>query len=80
MWYASTGNFNIRLIPSMRMIVDLANLDNSVSINSSGQSGHPGNPWYSDQAVPWSKVKYHPMLWSRQQVDAGAAHKLVLGP
>jgi penicillin amidase len=80
MWYASTGNFNIRLIPSMRMIVDLANLDNSVSINSSGQSGHPGNPWYSDQAVPWARVKYHPMLWTRQQVDSAATHRLMLNP
>jgi penicillin G amidase len=80
MWFASTGNFNIRSIPSMRMIVDLENLDKSVSINSTGQSGHPGNPWYGDQAVPWTKTKYHTMLWTRQQVDSDAAHKLTLTP
>ena len=80
MWFASTGNFNIRSIPSMRMIVDLENLDKSVSINSTGQSGHPGSPWYGDQAVPWTKIKYHTMLWTRQQVDSDAAHKLILTP
>ncbi len=79
-WYASNGNFSIRLIPSMRMIVDMADLSKGVSMNSTGQSGHPGSPWYSNMFVPWSKVQYHPMLWTRQQVDAGAAHRLSLNP
>ncbi|MEI6608672.1 MAG: penicillin acylase family protein, partial [Deltaproteobacteria bacterium] len=80
MWYASNGNFSIRLIPSMRMIVDMGDLSNGVSMNSTGQSGHPGNPLYGNMIVPWSKVQYHPMLWTRQQVDSGAAHKLNLNP
>jgi penicillin amidase len=80
MWYVSNGNFSIRLIPSMRMIVDMGDLSKGVGMNSTGQSGHPGNPWYSNMIVPWSKVQYHPMLWTRQQVDAGATHKLILNP
>jgi penicillin amidase len=80
MWYAGNGNFSIRLIPSMRMIVDMGDLSNGVSMNSTGQSGHPGNPLYGNMIVPWSKVQYHPMLWTRQQVDSGAAHKLNLNP
>jgi len=80
MWYASNGNFSIRLIPSMRMIVDMGDLSQGVGMNSTGQSGHPGNPWYSNMIVPWSKVQYHSMLWTRQQVDAGKAHKLNLNP
>jgi penicillin amidase len=80
MWYASNGNFSIRLIPSMRMIVDMGDLGKSVGMNSTGQSGHPGNPWYSNMIVPWSKVQYHPMLWTRQQVDSAAAHRLNLAP
>ena len=80
MWYASRGNFNVGLIPSMRMIVDLADFDKSVSVNSTGQSGHPGSPQYGNQILPWAKVNYHSMPWIRQQVDAGAAHKLILNP
>ncbi len=80
MWYASKGNFSVGMIPSMRMIIDLGDLDKSVTINSTGVSGHPGNPWYGDQVVPWAKVKYHPMPWSRQQVESAAAHKLYLNP
>jgi len=80
MWYASNGNFSIRLIPSMRMIVDMGDLSKGVGMNSTGQSGHPGNLWYGNMIIPWSKVQYHPMLWTRQQVEAGTAHKLNLNP
>jgi penicillin amidase len=80
MWYASKGNFSIGMIPSMRMIVDLVDFDKSVSMNSTGASGHPGNPGYGNQILPWAKVQYHPMPWSRGKVEAGAAHKLNLNP
>ena len=79
-WYASKGNFGIGLIPSMRMIVDLADFDKSVAVNSTGESGHPGSPLYGNQVIPWAKVQYHPLPWTRKQVDAGAAHKLTLNP
>jgi penicillin amidase len=79
-WYASKGNFSVGLIPSMRMIVDLGDFDQSVKINSTGASGHPGSPWYGDQIVPWAKGDYRPMLWSREKVEAAARHKLYLNP
>jgi penicillin amidase len=79
-WYASKGNFNIGMIPSMRMIIDLGDFDKSVTMNSTGVSGHPGSRWYGDQVVPWARVKYHPMPWSRQQVESATKHKLVLVP
>ena len=79
-WYASKGNFGIGMIPSMRMIIDLTDPGKSIGMNSTGQSGNPGNPWYGNMIVPWSKVQYHAMPWTRQQVDAGAAHKLNLNP
>ena len=79
-WYASKGNFNVGLIPSMRMIVDMADFDKSVAINSTGQSGHPGSPLYGNQILPWARVNYHPMPWTRQQVEAIESHKLILNP
>jgi penicillin amidase len=79
-WSASKGNFNITLIPSMRMIIDMSDLGKSVSMNSTGQSGNPGNPWYGSMILPWAKVQYHPMPWTREQVESGAAHKLLLNP
>ena len=79
-WMADKDNFNISTCPSMRMIIDMSNLSQSVSMNLTGQSGNPASQWYSSLIDSWLNIKYHPMLWSRQQVDAGAAHKLTLTP
>jgi penicillin G amidase len=80
MWMASSGDFSPRSIPSMRMIVDMNDLTKCESINSTGPGGNPGNSSYTNQIEPWRTGKYRPMLWTRQQVDAAAAHKLTLTP
>ncbi len=88
MWFAGTGPFLMApanpfaplYIPSMRMIVDMSDLSKCVAVNSTGQSGNPGSPWYGDMIDAWAGIKYHPMLWTRQQVDAAAAHILNLAP
>jgi penicillin amidase len=64
--------------PSFRMIADLGNLDNSLASYSPGQSARLGSPHYDDLIDPWLKGEYHPMLWSRPQVEAGAIHRLIL--
>ncbi len=72
--------FRVESLPSMRMLVDLGNLDNSQTMHTTGQSGHAYHPHYIDMAEPWSRVEYHPMLFSREAVEAGAASHLVLTP
>ena len=72
--------YNIRTIPSMRMIVDLSDLQNSLSIHLTGQSGHPGSPHYTDMTDLWRMIQYHPMLWDRDAIEAGAEGHLVLVP
>ncbi len=67
-------------IPSMRMIVDMSNLDASQTVIPTGQSGHPGNPHYDDQIELWLNGEYHPMLWSDTAVQSAAADTLVLQP
>jgi penicillin G amidase len=80
MWMASTGTFAPLSIPSMRLIVDMSDLTKCVGMNSSGESGNPGSEWYTNMIEAWRTVKYHPMLWTRQQVDSDSAHKLYLNP
>jgi penicillin G amidase len=72
--------YNVRSVPSMRMIVDLSDLQNSLAIHLTGQSGHPGSPHYTDMTDPWRMIEYHPMLWDRDAVEAGAEAHLVLVP
>lgn len=76
------GQFDFRLssVPSLRMIVDLNDLDNSLSMHTTGQSGHPYHQHYADFMRPWSRVEYHPMVYGLEQVQANRASHLVLQP
>ena len=64
----------------MRMIVDLSNFDNSLTMHTTGQSGHPFNAHYNDMIDSWRMIKYHPMLWSRESVEGAQKTVLMLGP
>ena len=72
--------FAVDYLPSLRMIADLSDLTQSVSINTTGQSGHPFSPNYADMIDLWRNIEYHAMLWSRGQVDASVVERLILNP
>jgi penicillin amidase len=72
--------YRVGSVPSMRMIVDLSNLDNSLTIHTTGQSGHAYHANYIDMADPWRLIEYHPMLWSAANVQENAEAHLVLQP
>ncbi|MFA5064106.1 MAG: penicillin acylase family protein [Dehalococcoidia bacterium] len=79
-WTVDSGNFKISSIPSMRMIIDWNDLSKSVTVNNTGQSGNPASKWYDSMIKPWLNIKYHTMLWTKDQVNSNAAQKLVLTP
>jgi penicillin amidase len=64
--------------PSFRQIIDLGDLSTAVAIHPPGQSGQLASLHYDDLAQPWLEGEYHPMLWTREQVEAEARAKLVL--
>ncbi len=78
-WDALEG-FEVLSLPSMRMIVDLGNLINSLSIHPTGQSGHAFHPHYVDMVDMWRLIQYHPMLWDSTQIQAQAQYHLRLTP
>jgi len=65
---------------SERLIVDLSNLDSSLSVHTTGQSGHLFHPHRGDFISMWQEVKHHPMLFSRESVKAKAEAALTLRP
>jgi penicillin amidase len=73
-------SYQVVSLPSMRMIVDLSDLSKSQSIHTTGQSGHAYHPHYIDMADMWRKIQYHPMYWSRDQIQAAAEGRLELSP
>ena len=72
--------YQVDWIPSMRMVIDLADLSRSTAINSTGQSGHAFHGHYKDMIEPWVDGKQHPLRWTRDQVVADAAATLELTP
>ncbi|MFT3895363.1 MAG: penicillin acylase family protein [Anaerolineales bacterium] len=76
-WSIKDG-YETNWLPSMRMIVDLGNLNNSVTVHTTGQSGHAYNKHYDDMAPLWANIQYYPMLWSQEQVAAQPEGHLIL--
>ncbi len=66
--------------PSMRYIIDLGDLDSSQAVAPIGQSGQLGSPHYDDQVGLWLQGEYHPMPWTRDQVEKHAESTLTLTP
>jgi penicillin amidase len=66
--------------PSFRQIVDMGDLARSVAIHPPGQSGQLASQNYDDLVQPWLDGEYHPMLWTRDQVEAEAKGRLLLKP
>ncbi|MCK6539615.1 MAG: penicillin acylase family protein, partial [Anaerolineales bacterium] len=78
-WRASQG-YEVTNVPSMRMIVDLGNLNNSLTVHTTGQSGHAYHPHYIDMAQLWANVEYYPMWWNLDSVIEDVEGHLVLTP
>jgi penicillin amidase len=76
----ATKSFEVKGLPSLRIIVDLSHLQNSLSIHAPGQSGHTFHPHYDSMIGPWRKMQYHSMLWERKAVDADTSAHLTLTP
>jgi penicillin amidase len=72
--------YSVSWVPSMRMIVDLGDLRNSLTMHTTGQSGHAYHPHYIDMADHWRNIEYHPMLWSRSEIEEQAVDHLRLTP
>ncbi len=55
--------------PSLRAIYDLSDLDKSVFVFSTGQSGNPFSPHYKDMATLWSRHQYVPLTTKRADYE-----------
>jgi penicillin amidase len=78
-WNAAEG-YDITEVPSMRMIVSLADLDNSRWIQVSGNSGHAYHRHYTDQLELWRTGRMLPWKWDRAAIEGDAVDTLTLTP
>ena len=79
--WANVGqDYTVTDLPSMRMIVDMSNLSNSLTVHTTGESGHAYNKHYDDMTAMWAAIQYYPMLWDQQTVIQQTEGHLQLTP
>jgi penicillin amidase len=78
--YSTSNPYAVSTVPSYRQIIDLAEFTRSLSMHTTGQSGHPFSRHYDDMIDPWRNIEYHRMLWLRPDIVAVAEAHLTLTP
>jgi penicillin amidase len=78
--YTAPLGYVVDSAPSMRMVVSLADFDDSRWINLTGVSGHPFSKHYTDQTDLWARGETLPWVFSRDAVEAAGDHTLTLVP
>ncbi|WP_435193452.1 penicillin acylase family protein [Streptomyces sp. NRRL F-5630] len=78
-WNAA-GGYDVVWVPSMRMIVNLADLDKSRWINLTGASGHAYSAHYTDQTEKWTDGETLPWAYSDAAVKKATKDTLILKP
>ncbi len=65
---------------SFRMVLDVGDWDQSVAVNTPGQSGDPMSAHYRDLFPLWASGDYFPLLYSRGAIERAARDVIVLTP
>jgi penicillin amidase len=75
-----TKPFAVNFGSSQRMIVDLADLEGSTWVNSTGQDAQLFRPHREDQIPKWAAVQDYPMTYGEAAVKAHSEARLTLAP
>jgi len=75
-----TEDFQQTAGASVRVVLDVGAWDNSMAINTPGQSGDPSSPHYRDLFPLWAAGSYVPLRFSRAAVEGDAETVMKLTP
>lgn len=78
-YLAEDGQYKVGGGPSTRRIIDFSDVENSVSILPTGQSGVRSSPHYNDQAEMYVKGRFRKMKLNRKEIEETST-LLVLKP
>jgi penicillin G amidase len=74
------AHLQVTVNASVRIVLDVGDWDNSLWINSPGQSGDPFSSHYCDLAPLWAAGEYAPLLYSREAVATRIMTRVSLVP
>jgi len=73
-------SYEVKAGPSLRLLVDLGDADQTWVAYPGGQSGQPMSPYYRNLLGMWAAGERHPLLMSAGRVDQERSAKLVITP
>ncbi len=74
------GQYKVAWGPALRVLIDFDDVENSESINPTGQSGNVMSKHYKDQAEMYNDVVYRKQMMNEKQIKSTFEGKLVLTP
>ena len=72
------GFYQVNFGPAMRIVIDLADMENSYSVSPTGQSEFLFSDYYDNQAELFVQGKYRKQLMNQQEIIARHDSKLVV--
>ena len=77
--YDNTGIYTVKSGPSTRRVIDFSDIENSVSINPTGQSGNVFSKHYKDQFEMYNTGKFRKMKLNKEEI-INHSTKLIFTP
>jgi len=78
--YTSDGRNKVSSGPSTRRIVDFSDIENSMSILPTGQSGNPFSAHYKDQAQMFINGEFRKMMMNKEEIMSTSKSLLKFSP
>ncbi|WP_291871439.1 penicillin acylase family protein [Maribacter sp.] len=78
--YSDTGKYKVSSGPSTRRIIDFSDIENSISILPTGQSGNPFSKHYRDQAQMFVNGEFRKMLMNKKEIEETSKSLLIFSP
>ncbi|MFC2148033.1 penicillin acylase family protein [Bacteroidota bacterium] len=78
--YTEDGQNKVSSGPSTRRIVDFSDIENSMSILPTGQSGNPFSPHYKDQAQMFINGEFRKMMMNKEEIMTTSKSLLQFSP
>ncbi|TCP23642.1 penicillin amidase [Tenacibaculum skagerrakense] len=75
----STGYYKVKSGPSTRRVIDFSDIENSVAVLPTGQSGNVFSPYYKNQATKYVNGEFVKMKLNQEEIEK-SENKLVLLP
>ena len=66
--YDETGAYRVTSGPSTRRVIDFSDIENSISILPTGQSGNPFSSHYDDQAKMFVNGEFRKMMMNKEEI------------